>query len=613
MKSFVNSFVHLALWATALATPLVPVSVSPHHHSKSLSSRDSQSLSSRDPNSLSPRADCENGPDSRNCWGQYSIDTDFYKVYPDTGVTREYWLTLEEKDDCNYDGYTRYCQTINGTSPGPLIWADWGDHVVIHVTNNMQTNGTAIHWHGIQQRNSVEYDGVPGVTQCPIAPGKTLTYKWHATQYGSSWYHSHFTLQSANGAIGPLLINGPATANYDIDMGVLILQDLLHESAFVGWANSASGGIPPGPANALINGTNTFDCTGSSDANCVGGGKKYEMVFTPGKKHLIRLVNTAADAHMEFSIDGHNLTVIAADFVPIVPYTTKSVKISIAQRYDIIVEANATPDNYWLRSGIDCSPASDGDSLRGNATAIVRYDANSTADPTSVIDVTHSGACDDEALSDLVPHLSLDVGSITGNSTQTLGFSPTGDSLGHNWFQWTLNSSSLVLNWSEPVLKKSLENTPIFPTPYNIVRADKSSSVGNITQWFGLIIDGSSLAIQLDHPIHVHGHDFWILSQDTTAFSNTTVLNHNNPIRRDTAILPAGGHLALAFELDNPGSWIVHCHIAWHASQGLSLNIVESEDSISVATADHTIFDQTCTDWDAFEASMPFAQEDSGI
>ena len=63
------------------------------------------------------------------------------------------------------DGYERSVLSFNGTVPGPAIVADWGDEVVVHVTNNLVHNGTAIHWHGIRQLNTNEYDGVPGVTQ----------------------------------------------------------------------------------------------------------------------------------------------------------------------------------------------------------------------------------------------------------------------------------------------------------------------------------------------------------------------------------------------------------------------------------------------------------------
>jgi FtsP/CotA-like multicopper oxidase with cupredoxin domain len=54
--------------------------------------------------------------------------------------------------------------TFNGTIPGPTLTADWGDTFVIHVTNNMQENGTAIHWHGLRQLNNTEFDGVRSVS-----------------------------------------------------------------------------------------------------------------------------------------------------------------------------------------------------------------------------------------------------------------------------------------------------------------------------------------------------------------------------------------------------------------------------------------------------------------
>jgi len=51
---------------------------------------------------------------------------------------------------------------INGQYPGPLIRAKWGDTIVVNVKNNLQHNGTGIHWHGLRQLNSCQHDGVPG-------------------------------------------------------------------------------------------------------------------------------------------------------------------------------------------------------------------------------------------------------------------------------------------------------------------------------------------------------------------------------------------------------------------------------------------------------------------
>lgn len=434
---------------------------------------------------LMPRqSSCENTATSRGCWGNYSIDTNYYDEYPDTGVTRDVWLSIEE-GSCAPDGVNTTCQTINGTMPGPLIMvrylkttspldetsltisqADWGDRLNIHVTNNLPINGTAIHWHGIRQLNSVAWDGVPGITQCPIAPGSSLTYSFHLTQYGSTWYHSHLSLQYGMGLFGPMIINGPATADYDEDLGVLTLQDWSHETAFALW-ETAKQGAPPTMENGLINGTNTYNCT--STDSCTGiVGKKFETVFEAGKKYRIRLVNVATDGHFQFSIDGHSLTVIANDLVPIEPYTADSVMLSMGQRYDVIVEANATSGDYWLRGDwIDeCMTNDNSDGITG----IVRYDNTSTADPTSTSTVTTAQSCNDEPSSSLVPHVAIDVGSVTQTTSETLSFKFD------SYFKWTLNDSSLLLDWENPTLEGIIEGNSTFPTEYNIVDINGTSS-----------------------------------------------------------------------------------------------------------------------------------------
>lgn len=112
--------------------------------------------------------------------------------------------------------------------------------------------------------------------------------------------------------------------------------------------------------------------------------------------------------------------------------------------------------------------------------------------------------------------------------------------------------------------------------------------------------------------MHLHGHDFWILAQEAGVFNGSTShFNTANPSRRDTATLPGGGYLAIAFQLDNPGAWLCHCHIAWHASQGLSLEFVESQPRIAADPADRAVFDDTCASWRAWTPIWP--QDDSGI
>jgi FtsP/CotA-like multicopper oxidase with cupredoxin domain len=79
--------------------------------------------------------------------------------------------------------------------------------------------------HGIRQMNSASMDGVGGISECPIPPGASRTYTFLATQFGTSWYHSHFSSQYGEGVLGPIVIYGPATSNYDIDLGAMPVTD----------------------------------------------------------------------------------------------------------------------------------------------------------------------------------------------------------------------------------------------------------------------------------------------------------------------------------------------------------------------------------------------------
>lgn len=245
------------------------------------------------------------------------------KTVPDTGVTREYWLSLQDLNLAP-DGFNRSVMTINGTIPGPTIFADWGDQVVIHVTNNLVTskNGTSIHWHGVRQNYTNGNDGVVSITQCPTAPGSTITYKWRAEQYGSSWYHSHIGLQAWQGVFGGIIVNGPATADYDVDKGSLFLTDWSHQTVDELSMVSQTLG-PPVMDTGLINGTNVF----GNDTNATG--KHFQMKVDQGSSYRLRIVNSAIDTHWKFMIDNHTLTVMGMDFVPIKPFEANYISIGM--------------------------------------------------------------------------------------------------------------------------------------------------------------------------------------------------------------------------------------------------------------------------------------------
>jgi hypothetical protein len=89
-------------------------------------------------------------------------------------------------------------------------------------------------------------------------------------------------------------------------------------------------------------------------------------------------------------------------------------------------------------------------------------------------------------------------------------------------------------------------------------------------------------------------------------------LDFTNPTRRDATILPSFGWLAVAFQTGNPGAWLFHCHVIWHAAQGLSVQFIEGMDVIG-KTMDLGVLDGQCNDWRSYVTKDPFKKGDSGI
>ncbi|KAI5458854.1 Cupredoxin [Mariannaea sp. PMI_226] len=537
---------------------------------------------------LYPRSSCSgNTATTRDEWCDYDISTDYYNDAPDTGVTREYWLELTDVTVAP-DGVSRYAQAINNSIPGPTLFADWGDTVVVHVSNALSTstNGTSIHFHGIRQNNTIQNDGVVSITQCPIAPGSSITYTWKAVQYGTTWYHSHFALQAWEGVFGGIVINGPTTANYDEDLGVLFLNDWSHQTADELYVSAETSG-PPTLTTGLINGTNVFDETGH----------RFNTSFTEGKAYRLRVVNAAIDSHFKFSIDNHTMQVVASDLVPIKPFNTSILNISMGQRYDIIVTANqsSVADNFWMRAIPQSACSSNGNS--NDIKGIVYYGSNPGTPETTGYSYTDS--CEDEDTSNLVPYVAKKVSSETATEGESVTVAKNSDNL----FKWYLNSTTMVVDWADPTLLQVYNNATTFNTSNAVI------SLPNADEWVYVVI---STTMPVPHPIHLHGFDFYILAQGTGTYSDSVTLNTDNPPRRDVAMLPSSGYLVLAFETNNPGAWLMHCHIGWHTSEGFGLQWVVRESEIA-DLIDYEILNSTCTEWKTYAASSSVEEDDSGI
>lgn len=244
------------------------------------------------------------------------------------------------------------------------------------------------------------------------------------------------------------MVHGPKSDAYDIDLGPVMLTDWFHgyyqnlvEQVY--FASESGPILPPMADNMLIQGKADYPCNATTLA-CTPNAPKAQFKFQTGKKHLLRLINHSAEALIFFSIDGYeNLTVIANDFVPIVPFTTNLVKLGVGQRADIIVEGKNDPtESVWMRisegpSGLGPTGET-GCSLNTGVsfeqTAAIYYeDADTSKVPITVNQIDPElllfpNACTNSPLNESVPVYAMPVKEpdVTLNFLMTGGYNATG-------------------------------------------------------------------------------------------------------------------------------------------------------------------------------------------
>ncbi|KAK4118010.1 multicopper oxidase [Parathielavia appendiculata] len=607
---------------------------------------------------------------NRSCWLRKNRTNEIIDINTDyedaaavpVGKIRRFYLEVSEQP-ISPDGTTmEHGKIFNRMYPGPWIEACWGDWIAeITVKNNLRWNGTSVHWHGIRQFHSFQHDGVNGITECPIAPGDTFTYRFRALQYGSAWYHSHYSLQYGDGLLGPMTIYGPSTANFDDDLAFrpLLLSDWNHRSVFEDWPLMLQSGAAPEMTNILINGTGQFGFGPSPD--------KYTLYLNASKAHMLILVNTAVDTTFVFSIDDHELEVIEMDFVPIKPYRTDHIKIGIGQRYHVLVHGLKDPykkeryGNYWMRvvPARKCSKFAFGPDQQ---MGIVRYNyayQNWTGpgrlpDPLSEPPLYDIG-CADEPSAKLVPWIPWTVGDPVNidrkltwtdidnnklpNNTKfvfDVGMVKSGgpnSSFPYNgpyipddgaYTRWDMHTAPLRVNFSDPTLLALDRLEELIDQPHlDVVTLPNATD----EQWIWMVItapdkvpqNGGKIFFPAAHPMHLHGHDFALLRQSDKNWYNDSAINHvgerwmftpdklncknphlncTNPPRRDVVLLPATGYIIIAFKADNPGAWIFHCHIAFHASHGLAMQIIENKEEMKeIMELDKKDIEESCKRW----------------
>ncbi|KAL0063540.1 laccase, multicopper oxidase, benzenediol:oxygen oxidorectuctase [Marasmius tenuissimus] len=462
-------------------------------------------------------------------------------------------LTVTNKD-VSPDGFTRSAVVAGDSTIGPLIVGNKNDEFQINVVNNLDDDtmlqSTSIHWHGFFQKDSPWADGVAFVTQCPIAKGNSFLYDFKAQdQAGTFWYHSHLSTQ------------------YCDESTVLTLADWYHTKA-----KQITFGTPQ---STLINGLGRW-----SDANETSS--LTVITVESGKRYRFRVVNAACDPAYEFYISNHTFTVIEADSISHEPVTADSVTIYAGQRYSLVMEANQPVGNYWIRANPNAGSTG---FVNGINSAILRYVGASEEDPEVTTEFEPTAPLSE---SDLIP---LENPGAPGDAT--IGGVDVAMHLnfGFSGGLFTLNGQSFTPP-TVPVLLQILSGAQsadsllpegmVFPLPAN-------STVE-------LSFTGGLLGIE--HPMHLHGHSF-----DIVRVAGSSTYNYANPVRRDVVSLGGSSdNVTIRFSTDNPGPWIMHCHIDWHLEAGFAVVFAERTDEWEALTAPPTAWDDLCPTYDALDS-----------
>lgn len=312
-------------------------------------------------------------------------------------------------------------------------------------------------------------------------------------------YHTHYSAQYAGGAVGPMVIYGPSNEGADIDIGPVMLNDWYRDdymTSIRGLMNSLSQGGPKLPlaASNLINGKMRYPCS-KANVPCVTA-DYARFNFTVGKNHRLRLINTGSNAVQKFSIDGHQMRVIANDFMPVKPYNTSMIALGVGQRADVIVYGSGKKgDVVWMRSNMVACSINDGQLTE--ALGIIYYpgaDRNTlpSAPPnTGPAASTDPRSCSNDPLSQTEPTFPL----VASTPDAVKEFDINMKSNGTHMLMY-MGDQSFRANFNDPVLSHALSS--------RLLGLDPQRNVWNV----GAAKTVRAVIYNYDdapHPIHLHG------------------------------------------------------------------------------------------------------------
>jgi FtsP/CotA-like multicopper oxidase with cupredoxin domain len=421
--------------------------------------------------------------------------------------------------------------------------------------NNRLAEPTLVHWHGLKPPSA--QDGVPGLSQDPIAAGASFEYDFPLAIPGTYWMHSHFSLGQVQRLLSaPLIIRTPEDLARDEQEVVIMLNDFTFRDPDEVLASLQGRGGPSASAGGAMNmsgmsmgkmsmggmqmektaptakaggqGAASGGMAGMADVNDIDfdaylandrnlADPAVVRVEAGGAARL-RIINGADSTNFMLDLGNVEGDLIAVDGQPIQPIRDRSFPIAMAQRLDIRLRLPASEGAYPILAAREDDTIRTGIILatkRGQISRIVERGSQK------------AGLVGLELERRLRPLDPLAVRPAQRTRTVLLG----GDM---QRYVWTMDGA--VYGQNKPIEVASGERVE-------------------------LVMENTTA---MAHPMHLHGTVFQVVAIGGQRL---------NGARRDTVMVPPNGNVTIAFDADNPGRWAFHCHNAYHQEAGMMSSV----------------------------------------
>jgi FtsP/CotA-like multicopper oxidase with cupredoxin domain len=413
----------------------------------------------------------------------------------------------------------------DGLSPGPTLRVKQGEELKVRLINDLNQS-TTIHWHGLRLPNVM--DGVPFLTQKPVGPGQSFDYHFAPPDAGTFWYHTHFgsSEQLARGLYGVLIVEEREAPQVDRDL-MLVIDD---------WRLMNNGEIQPSFGNfhdAMMAGRLGQYITLNSEDT-------LDVSVKTNERLRLRIVNTANSRIFQFRIAQHVARIMAVDGQPCPPEVAPNgvLRLAPGNRVDLFLDATLGHD---ARAPITV------DDLRGGELEVGRlvYEAGSPLRDKPLPEPQPLPANPLPAKFDITNALKVDVPLDGGGMAMMMGrMGGMGGGMGPGNFPgygvppqqriWALAGVSATGHDGPPMFNVERGRTVVL-------------NFANRTAFA--------------HAMHVHGHHFRQFDASGEGFK---------PYWLDTVIVDVERTERVAFVADNPGKWMIHCHMIEHMAAGMA-------------------------------------------